>query len=1531
MFLSKKYILTLLFFVFSSLCSFGHEHPETKASLIRFTENKNQWEGFIKYKAQLDGGALFLQANRLTYHFYDKDTYRSMHANPKVKAKEVKTHWFHVNFLNSNSGVALKSNTPSSDYNNYFIGNDKSKWAGNVKNYKEVVYEDLWKGIDLQMIGNDNSIKYNFYVAPGSKVSDIQLNYEGVKSIKLKNKTLLIATTINEIVEHKPYAFQFVNGVKKEVPCNFKLKGTTLSYEFPKGYDENYELVIDPVLVFACSSGSTADNFGMTATYDEEGNLYSGGTVFDVGFPTTTGVFDSTYNSVVQYGQTDIVITKYDSSGIFLRYSTYIGGAVDAEVVNSLIVDANNNLYMYGITSSDDFPLSATAYDQSFNGGKRNRYYYNGAFFEHGTDIFISKLNSTGTLLLGSTFIGGSENDGLNYTVDSSFVGNILPYGGVYQPVYDSLFRNYGDQNRGEIQLDNVGNVLLVSTTRSTDFPIMNGFDNTLNGVADAVVMKFTPDLSTLTWSTYFGGSSMESGNAICVDADNNVFITGGSCSNNLAITSAAYQPAYAGGKADGYIAKIKFDGTQLLHATYLGTNSYDQCFFVQLDNSSNVYVFAQSQGNMSVVNAGYSNANGHMVVAKLDSTLGNLLMLTKFGNGTPTINISPSAFLVDCANNIYLSGWGGNIITGPVTTNMPLTANAHQSSTDGYNFYLMVLSPNAGSLLYATYFGGPQSREHVDGGTSRFDKKGIIYQSVCAGCGGQDDFPVTPGAWPTSILGANINAADSVYNWQTGAYDAKGCNNGTFKFNFEYAIPVAQITTSSTSGCTPLTVNFTNTSISTVQYLWNFGSNDTTSSVNNPIRTFTTPGTYTVMLLAKNNSCFNVWDTALVTVTVYPKPTIAYIPSIVPCTDTFNFVNTSSILSGTISHEWSFGDNTFSSVEDPSHVYAPLGTYTTSLVVTSDKGCRDSLKIPVQTLIRPDSVGPGISYCPESAIPYQLFSTGGTTYQWTPSAGLTNTTISNPIATPTVTTNYLVTISEVDWGGNNCASTDTVSIVIHPKPIVAYAPVIVPCTDSFNFVNNSSIASGTISYAWSFGDNTFSGLEEPAHTYSPLGTYTTSLIVTSDKGCKDSLSIPLQTTIRPDSVGLGISYCPDFAQPYQLFATGGTSYQWSPSAGLSNSTISNPFATPGSTTNYVVTISETDWGGNACTSIDTVKIEVYPAIVSDFNLSVNNCGNTVTFSDMSVSNAINWSWYFNDGDSSHIQNPVHSYAAPGTYSVALAVKNSFGCVDTVIKPLTIGGFNPLSVNVSKNICNGSSAQLNATGGISYSWAPAATLSNPNIANPIATPTTTTIYTVTITTVNTVGDTCISNLATGVSVASLTPAQLIATANPDTIAPGETSYINTNIGSPLNIQWTPNYNLSSATAYDPLATPGHTTTYSAIVTNSIGCKFLLDSVTIYVITSLCDEGSVFVPNTFSPNLDGSNDVLYVRSNFVTELYFAVYNRWGQMVFETTDIKKGWDGMYNGMKSDPGVFGYYLKYKCNNGEESFRKGNVTLIR
>lgn len=1162
-------------------------------SLIKFTENKNQWDTKVLYRAQLDGGALFLEKNCFTYNFYDKEALRANHLHKKANShnSDIRFHAFRMSFLNAQQGVQASAQKPTSDYTNYFLGSDKSKWAGNVKNYTEVNYKELYSGIDLQILGLDNSMKYNFIVAPLGNPNDIQLNYEGLDNLTLEKGALRLSTSINEMIEQKPFAYQWIGSQKVEVPCEFILENNTVSFNFPRGYNKAFELVIDPILVFACSSGSIADNFGMTATYDQQGDLYSGGTVFGVGYPVTVGVYDPTWNGAAAYlgGRTDVVITKYDSSGTFLQYSTYIGGFTGSEIVTSLVVDGQENLLLYGATGSTDFPTTAGAYDQTFNGGTYMSFVANGTKFSGGTDIYVAKFNPTGTTLMASTYIGGNKNDGVNNNNDTVFISAW----GVYEYPLDSLQYNYGDQYRGEINVDPFGNAYISSSSRSSDFPTVNGFDNTLGGQQDAVVFKLNPDFTSLLWSTYLGGTDNDAGYAIVLDDSLNVFVSGGTRSNNFPTTPGVVKPTYCGGKADGYITKIKNDGSAILLSTYWGTAAYDQTYFVQLDKNDNVYVVGQTAGTMPVIGAVYNNPNSGQFITKMNDSLNTIVFSTVFGNGNGQPNISPSAFLVDYCENIYVSGWGGNIITGVSTTTMPLTADAIQPTTDGFNFYLFVLSTNATSLLYATYFGGALSQEHVDGGTSRFDKKGIVYQSVCAGCGGHDDFPVTPGSWPNT--GANVN-----HNTQNN-----NCNNGVFKFDFQVALADANFTVDYIDGCAPLTVQFENQSTAGGAYLWDFGGGDTTSSVLNPVRTFPTPGTYLVQLLVNNPASCNVWDTAYQYVTVHPS-----------ITADFDFTT-------------------------------------------------------------------------------------------------------------------------------------------------------VPCTNQFSFYDSSATA--PVAWAWSFDDGGTSTLQNPSHTYGSTGTYNVQLISTTAFGCKDTTVVTLSNTTPATNIGPGDTIC------------------------------------------------------------------------------VN---------------------------------------APGV-------------------------------------------QLNAFGGFAYSWAPAATLSSSTISNPVAQPTTTTTYTASISTLNALGDTCIQTQTVTVFVIDPSVYPLSISANHDTISAGETSIIHVITDTTLAVNFHPG-GTADSTGYYFTVSPTETTTYTASILDSTGCPRTVN-ITIYVLSMSCRSEDVFVPNTFTPNGDGQNDVLFVRSNVMEELYFAVYNRWGQMVFETTDMTEGWDGIYNGMKADPAVFAWYLRVKCHNGDEIRKKGNTTLIR
>lgn len=1314
-------------------------------SQIRFTQNKNQWDDHIAYRAQLDGGALFLeQSGKLTFHFYDKDSYRARHLG-KIASPNLKFHAYSVEFPGAFANPQFLPGEAFPDYDNYYIGNDPQHWASGVRHFRQLSLKNLYPSIDALYIGKQQSIKYNFIVRPGGNPAEIKMRYTGVDDIRIKDGKLYISTSVKDMIEERPFVYQVIGGDTIEIPSRFVLKDHTVSFKLMKDYDPALPLIIDPLLVFAAQSGSTADNFGMTATYDDRGCLYSGGTVFNVGYPTTTGAYDMSFNNTVAPGRTDVAITKYDSAGTFLKYSTYLGGN-NAETVSSLVVDKNNNLCLYGATGSSNFPTTAGCYDASFNGGNYLSFVANGTTFNNGTDIYVAKFNSTGTSLLSSTYIGGSDNDGINHVNHLTFI----PAWGASEYYIDSLQYNYGDQYRGEIQTDTSGNIYVFSSSRSTDFPTVNAIDNTLGGKQDAVLFKFNPSLSNLYFSTYIGGSNNDCGNSLALDDTLNIYITGGTCGPDFPVTGSSYQQVYGGGKADGFVCKIKKNGVYMMHSSYIGTTDYDQSYFVQLDQQQAVYLYGQSLGNMPVTPGVYSNAGSKQFIQKLDAQLNSLQVATVFGNGTGNINISPSAFSVDCAGNIYTSGWGGNILTGNATNGMAITGNAIQATTDGFNFYLMVLSPNMANILFGSYFGGPVSQEHSDGGTSRFDKAGIVYQSVCAGCGGQDDFPVTPGAWPNTPGNPNHST---------------NCNNGVFKLDFQLNSASASILTSTLGGCAPLTVQFDNNSTPGHGFLWDFGNHDTTSLTLNPVRTFTAAGTYTAALYVRTSICNMLYDTAFVTITVQPVPTASFTAVIDTCSNRVSFIN--------------------------------------------------------QT---------------------------------------------NPLATP-----------------------------------------------AYWYINSAPVAT-TTNYAQSF---------------VTAGTYTATLITKTSYGCADTMTQVI--TVPVDSININAPQTKCAKAVVPLLAEGGDSYSWQPTAGLSDPSIANPLCNAQTTTTYTVTITQNSLLNKTCVKTLTTSVTVYPVINAAFTYTIGACRNDVKFTDASAISPVSWDWDFGNGSASSSQNPSYLYSNPQLYQVSLIVTNSNGCKDTIVQPINLAGFDPIAVSNSVSKCGPDTVQLNASGGNYYHWSPPGGLSSTTLKNPKAFPSETTVYTVTIG--NIVGaDTCKTILTTTVGVYPFAYNTGSITVSSTSVNVGETTTVTLN-GFPYTgtLSVTPDIPVRKLNNESYVLTPAKTGEYEITFVTQNGCTHRLKTIFVQMITDACNEGTVYLPTGFTPNGDGANDILYIRSNFITEVYLTIYDRWGEKLFETDDVKKGWDGIYKGKKLDQGVYGYYMTFKCNNGQESFKKGNITLMR
>jgi len=293
----KARIATFLIFLFAS---------QLQASDgFLFTENKGQWPDQVAFQADLPGGNLFFENDKWTYFLYKLP---HGHGEPIDLETDYKAHVFSFNLLGANPAPSITGSYRQKQYKNYFLGNDPDKWAGNVGIYEAIDYNDVYNNIDLKIYNNKGGLKYDFVVAPQGNPADIKVRYDDLYRVHLRDGKLVLEHRFGYIEEQQPYAYQFKDGVLCEVECAFVLEGTEVRFQLGD-YDPDHNLIIDPALIFSTYSGAGSDNWGYTATYDRQGNLYGGGAVFGGSYPTTTGAFDLDSSG----GDTDIGITKFSS------------------------------------------------------------------------------------------------------------------------------------------------------------------------------------------------------------------------------------------------------------------------------------------------------------------------------------------------------------------------------------------------------------------------------------------------------------------------------------------------------------------------------------------------------------------------------------------------------------------------------------------------------------------------------------------------------------------------------------------------------------------------------------------------------------------------------------------------------------------------------------------------------------------------------------------------------------------------------------------------------------------------------------------------------------------------------------------------------------------------------------------------------------------------------------------------------------------------------------------------------------------
>ena len=1096
--------------------------------------NAGQWDDRIEYKVDLDLGEMYIEKDGFTYNLTDAKVKHDHGHELKAHDEDedvVKNHVIKSKFLGSNWGGEVVESNASNFYRNYIIGNDKSKWKGKLFSYSYLSMLNLYAGIDLIMDGSRDGLKYSFQVAPNVDASQIVMNYAGQDSLYLDEVgNLHVANRFGEIIEEAPKAWLDESG--RKIIVEFKIEGKNVTFDFPDGYDQSKTLIIDPTLTFSTYTGGSADNWGMSATPDSQGNLAAGGTIRGLGYPVNVGVFDTTFNG----GTVDAVVTKFTADGTSLVYSTYLGGSGD-ETVNSMISADNDDLYIFGLTSSSNFPLAGIPYDPSYNGGPdlsvNNASNWLG--FGAGSDLFIAKLSDDGTTLLASTYIGGTGNDGMNTS---------------------TLRYNYGDQFRGEIILDDAGNVYVASNTQSTDFPTALGTQGALSGTQDAVVLKMTPNLNAIIWSTYFGGTGIETGNSVQIGNNGDVFIAGGTSSASMPF-NVGYDLSY-GGAGDGYLARFNGANGSILSGSYIGLNEYDQAYFVQLDVDDNVYVLGQTESDLGITVGQFGNPNSGQFIWKFDHNLASPQWTTMIGASSGHVEISPTAFLVSDCYDIYLSGWGGALNVGTATfssTNgFPVTPGAYQSTTTGDNFYIAVLNENATNLKYGTYFGGMNtsgSANHVDGGTSRFDKSGRIYHAVCGGCSGNSNgFTTTPGAW------SQINGSSN-------------CNMAAFKF--ELSTTEALITTPDPIVCLPDPVIFNNNSANGNAFYWDFGDGSFSNLIN-PIHLYPGPGNYTVTLVVTDtNECFTPDSVEFIIIIGDFNGGVVTPPGPICPGDSYQLE-----AYGGVDYVW-----TPAAFLDDPNIATPTATLTQTtdfMVIISDSCGIDTAYVTIPVFLGTATVSNDTSICIGNDV--QLFATGGVSYEWSPANFLDDPFSATPISTPGNDIIYSVEITTA----TGCVLTDSVFIDVYFTPPVPIMP------DELAMCAGASLeitVSGAQTYHW-YPNTSITYVDTNVVTVSPSGDITYYCDFTNACGMVTD-SVLIEVVVSNITAGNDTIICP--GETAFLWAQGGISYVWSPYQTLSNTQASAVLATPTTPTTYYVIGTDI----NGCVDTASVFVDLYP------------------------------------------------------------------------------------------------------------------------------------------------------------------------------------------------------------------------------------------------------------------------------------------------------------------------------------------------
>jgi hypothetical protein len=630
---------------------------------MSFVANHGQTDASVKFVARGVGYGVFLTSTGATLALLNSEgpslQNRGMGSNGRPVSRTSSVLRMELVGADTDPQVSGINEVPG--MTNYFLGNNPQEWRTDIPTYAKVHYRAVYPGIDLVYYGRERQLEYDFIVAPGAHPGAIRLHFEGIEGLMIDADGNLVGEVGGRSVRLlEPTVYQEVTGKRHEVSSEYVFLGEQ-EVGFRVGpYDIAKTLVIDPVFSYSTFLGGSSSEMGRGITVDASGNAYVTGETASINFPTRNPL-QSPFGG-------DIFVSKFETEGSALVYSTYLGGD-RGDSGSGIAVDNSGNVYVTGYTLSTDFPTVNPL--QRTNGGNY--------------DAFVSKLSAEGSALVYSTYLGGGSLDtAQGIAVDPSgnayVTGHTMsvnfPTANALQPnlaatsdafvtklnaagsalVYSTYLGGGGGSSGGTgIAVDPQENAYLTGSTTATNFPIMKPLQPSFAGRVDAFVSKLNAAGSAFVYSTYLGGSDSDSASSIAIDSSGNAYVTGQTFSSNYPTTNAL-QPA-TGGHFDVFVTKLAADGTAFVYSTYLGGSSADVGHHIAVDGSGNAYVTGQTTSIDFPTAKPLQPAVGgsdDAFVTKFDAAGSILVFSSYLGGRNPD---EGHAIAVDGFGNAYLTG----------------------------------------------------------------------------------------------------------------------------------------------------------------------------------------------------------------------------------------------------------------------------------------------------------------------------------------------------------------------------------------------------------------------------------------------------------------------------------------------------------------------------------------------------------------------------------------------------------------------------------------------------------------------------------------------------------------------------------------------------------------------------------------------------------------------------------------------------------------------------------------------------------